>query len=323
MIEKIKHYAPAFLYKYYLKRRERFLAEELCKLKISNQGLDSDGDPFLELESGLVFFGFRPTKANKLLHEAIESDIPHIERECFKVAYDIVDRYMLPRSIPGESVFQSSRFKPIRDPLNDFQFSESEKVQIAERFKVGKGNTILDIGAYTGFGTLKLAERTGETGRVYAFESFPESLSLLRKNVASNGFKNVIIVPKAVSNFSGKGICYTGGHTANSLTEKTLSREVDNSNFSNLEVDVIRIDDELSDLDIETVDYINITVNGAEPEVIEGMERVLQKSVNLRLTTPGWYYRGSTKLHKIIVPQLETAGLNVVRGKLGRVLAWK
>ncbi len=320
MIEKIKHYAPTFLYKFYLKRRERFLAEELCNLKIASQGLDADGDPFIELEGGPVFFGFLPNKPNRLLHQAIKNEIPYIDERCFKVAYEIVDRYLLPRSTPGESFFKESRFKPIRDPLNDFDFPMVEKAQIADRFKIRNGDVILDIGAFTGFGTLKLAERAGKTGKVFAFESFPESLALLRKNIDKNGIKNVTIVPKAVSNFSGKGIFYTGGHTANSLKKKTLSKEVEDSNFNNLEVDVVKIDVELPN--VNSVDYINITVNGAEPEVIEGMQGVLEKSKNLRLTTPGWYYREGVKLYKIIVPQLESAGLNVISGKLGRVLAW-
>ena len=325
MIHKLKEIAPEFLYKFYLKLREKHLAEELQKLKIKKQGIDDDGTPYIQLDSGIIFHGFLPSRANKLLHESIENEIPFIQSECFKVAYEIVDRYVVPRCIPGESYFYGAGagFKPLRDPLNDLKLSSHERKEMAERFKVKSGSTIIDAGAFTGFGTIKLAERSGDEGRVFAFESFPDSLSLLRKNIEKNGIKNVTIVPKAVSNFTGTGTFYTGGLTANSLTEKTLSREVENSKLNSFDVEVTKIDDELKKHGINSVDYINITVNGAEPEVIEGASELLRQSSQLRLTTPGWYYRESVKLHKIIVPQLMELGLKAQAGRLGRVLAWK
>lgn len=323
MIHKLKEIAPEFLYKFYLKRREKHLAKELNKLNIVEQGIDTDGAPYIKLGSGMVFHGFLPSRANRLLHECLKNQIPFIQPECFKVAYEIVDRYVVPRCVPGESYFHETKFKPLRDPLNDLKLSSDERRAIAERFKIKLGLTIIDAGAFTGFGTMKLAERVGEEGRVFAFESFPESLVLLRKNIERNNIKNVTIVPKAVSNFTGMGTFYTGGLTANSLTKKTLSREVESSKFNSFDVEVTKIDDELKKHGINSVDYINITVNGAEPEVLEGASELLRNSRKLRLTTPGWYYRDSIKLHKIIVPQLVELGLTVKAGKLGRVLAWK
>src|SRR5439155_5414874 len=69
------------------------------------------------------------------------------------------------------------------------QYSESEVVMM--RNFVREGNTVIDVGANIGDLTLPLARMVGETGRVYAFESQPETFNVLCANLALNGLNNV------------------------------------------------------------------------------------------------------------------------------------
>ena len=70
------------------------------------------------------------------------------------------------------------------------------------------GMVVFCLGAHIGYYALLAARRVGPRGRVYAFEPSPENFRLLVKNVEANGYRNVIPVPKAVSNVTGRATLY-------------------------------------------------------------------------------------------------------------------
>ena len=51
----------------------------------------------------------------------------------------------------------------------------------------------LDIGANIGFFSLLAAKCVGASGKVIAFEPNPSTADILEKNIALNGFKNILI----------------------------------------------------------------------------------------------------------------------------------
>jgi SAM-dependent methyltransferase len=53
------------------------------------------------------------------------------------------------------------------------------------------GMTVAEVGAGTGYVTLRMAKRVGPTGKVYATDLQPEMLDLLRNNAAKAGVTNV------------------------------------------------------------------------------------------------------------------------------------
>ena len=59
---------------------------------------------------------------------------------------------------------------------------------------ITKGSTVADIGAGSGFYSIRLAERVGPEGKVYANDIQPGMLQLLRHQVAAKGLNNVIPV---------------------------------------------------------------------------------------------------------------------------------
>ncbi len=72
------------------------------------------------------------------------------------------------------------------------------------RERVAPGAVCLNIGAHIGIYTLCLAEWSGPSGHVYAFEPNPSASNVLRKHVVLNDFiGRVSIVPSAVSDRSG------------------------------------------------------------------------------------------------------------------------
>ncbi len=53
------------------------------------------------------------------------------------------------------------------------------------------GMTVAEVGAGTGYVSLRMAKRVGPTGKVYANDLQPQMLSLLRSNAATGGITNV------------------------------------------------------------------------------------------------------------------------------------
>jgi ubiquinone/menaquinone biosynthesis C-methylase UbiE len=58
--------------------------------------------------------------------------------------------------------------------------------------KIQKGSTVADVGAGSGYITLKLARAVGPMGKVYANDLQPGMLDLLQKNVAKAKVTNVV-----------------------------------------------------------------------------------------------------------------------------------
>jgi SAM-dependent methyltransferase len=59
---------------------------------------------------------------------------------------------------------------------------------------VRPGQTVADIGAGSGYYTLRLAEIVGARGRVYATDIQPEMLALIRKKIEAKTIRNVDVV---------------------------------------------------------------------------------------------------------------------------------
>ena len=166
------------------------------------------------------------------------------------------------------------------------------------------GDTVLDIGAYVGMFTVKAACDVGNNGRVIAVEPSRKTFKQLMDNCSS--FNNVILVNKAAMNHTGKGKLYSSASAAaNSMM--TSRKE-----YETVEVDTI--DNLLSELGIDKVNFVKIDAEGGELEVLKGATRLLQGGAKLAIaayhTVP---YSG--KEVKIVRQYLEKAGYIVYAQK--------
>src|SRR5439155_4234233 len=92
------------------------------------------------------------------------------------------------------------RFAPVMsaagaDWLERVERDTEEAPRLAlDQIGIAKGSTVADIGAGSGYLTVRLAARAGPGGRVYANEIQPGMLDLLRKRVEHERISNVTIV---------------------------------------------------------------------------------------------------------------------------------
>ncbi len=76
----------------------------------------------------------------------------------------------------------------------DARDSEGEAREVLDRLHVSAGQRVADIGAGLGYYVVKLADKVGPSGLVYAQDIMPEYLALLRQRVREEGLRNVRVI---------------------------------------------------------------------------------------------------------------------------------
>jgi len=160
--------------------------------------------------------------------------------------------------------------------LSIFGVYEPLETELVKK-EVKKGDVVLDIGANIGYYTLILARLVGDGGKVFAFEPDPTNFALLRKNVEANGYNNVALVQKAVSNQTGKTRLYLNPDKAadHRIYESGDGRQ-------SIVIEAVRLDDYFKNFNGK-IDFIKMDVQGAEGRVIQGMLNLLKKNHNVKI----------------------------------------
>ncbi|MEO0076614.1 MAG: FkbM family methyltransferase [candidate division WOR-3 bacterium] len=145
--------------------------------------------------------------------------------------------------------------------------------------EVKPGNIIIDVGAHIGYYTLIFAKLAGQSGEVYAFEPDPTNFAILKKNVLINGYKNVILSNKAVSNISGRIKLYV-------YHDHPAWHKIYDTNDSNgyIEIESVRLDDFFKNYN-KKVDFIKMDIEGAEWLAVSGMLEFLKNQDKVKIIT--------------------------------------
>lgn len=135
----------------------------------------------------------------------------------------------------------------------------------------------LDIGANIGNHSLVFAEHFN---RVLAFEPNPRTFKLLEIN--SELARNIVPHRLGASNRKGTVAAYEDAlNLGATTTNKAISghREVHQKGvISRVQFDVDRLDDFLSESDLNQIDFVKLDVEGHEAAALEGMETILRIS---------------------------------------------
>ena len=127
---------------------------------------------------------------------------------------------------------------------------------------------------------LLFASSVGKEGKVFAFEPEPSNFEILKKNVKTNNFQNVILENVAVTNSTGTTELY--------LSEKAAGQhriyKSKDVNKNHVSVKTIRLDDYLNNIPFfEKISFIKLDVEGSEFGVLKGMEKVLSQNKRIEL----------------------------------------
>ena len=158
-----------------------------------------------------------------------------------------------------------------------------------------KGDVVVDVGANIGYYTILLADKVGKNGKVYAFEPDKLNFEILVKNIKANNLKNVIAVNAAVGRKNETKVLYKSEE--NLGDHKLFNDQFLISNVETIQnppvgkptsslkkggslktksevVNIIKLDNFLKD---QRVDLMKIDTQGWEPEVIEGVKKIIKR----------------------------------------------
>ena len=146
---------------------------------------------------------------------------------------------------------------------------------------LGSGMTFVDIGAHVGYYTLLASRLVGPGGLVVAFEPSPRNHELLLAMVWRNQLTNVACFPWAVGAENGVVDLYLD-------PTNTGDNRVFGSQAERGSVPVRRVALDALAVLRPPIDVVKMDVQGAEPDVVRGMETLLAASPRARVVLEYW-----------------------------------
>lgn len=157
--------------------------------------------------------------------------------------------------------------------------AEQSNVDVVRR-SLGPGDTFLDIGANKGVLTALCRQCVGSTGAGLSFEPVPVNARDLRWTVAANGWQNVEVVEKAVSDEVGTAAMELNGFEQGHSSWSHLS---DKRSANTVDVVMTTLDQEMAARGISSVALTKIDIEGAELRALQGATTSLRTGALRRI----------------------------------------
>jgi len=169
--------------------------------------------------------------------------------------------------------------RPKFEDLARFLFSEKvAKWEPLSVLKAKKEEIIVDIGANTGYYTLRLSSHVGKKGKIIAIEADPTSCNILKQNCELNNFSNVEIKNLAILD-SNKQVILHQDKTHSGISSIS-AKDYDKSKTNDLLIQATTLDNLLKNR-FQKIDWIKIDVEGAELAVLKGSIKTLKNTKNI------------------------------------------
>jgi FkbM family methyltransferase len=186
------------------------------------------------------------------------------------------------------------------------------------RYPIRRGDVVVQIGASFGEETRRFARAVGREGRVIAVEPEPGNVARIKEMVPASEFPQVTIVPKGAWREPGELAFFLGGEREHRLVDlgaKDLTYEWwgvgDHLNPQRYKgvtrIPVDTLDNIIAAAGVDRVDFILVETNGAELEVVQGLNRMLP--LVKRIGARGHVRRDGVPIHLAIAQDLQAKGM--------------
>lgn len=202
------------------------------------------------------------------------SALTRILRPAYGRALETVyGRRGLPWSINGETFRIIPGLRHMLPPINEaplFHFLSSE---------IKQGDVVFDIGSFLGTYAMLAARRSGESGRVMAFEPSPTSFQALERHVAMNGLHAPRVVAQCAAvgaRSERRGLVTFSDEPYRNMIAPVASPSTRSGQGTDA-VNVVSVD-EVAEKMGRPPDWIRMDVQGLEFDVLAGAATVLRES---------------------------------------------
>lgn len=146
---------------------------------------------------------------------------------------------------------------------------------------IHKGDTVIEVGGHIGYVSLYFARLVRDSGHVFVFEPGANNLPYTTRNLQS--LRNVVLIPKAVSNRAGQVPFYLedmSGQNNSMIKDFWVFDNVAKSAFLQGHyheelVDVVTLDQFVAEKTLVPA-FLKVDVEGAEFEVLQGAINTIQ-----------------------------------------------
>lgn len=150
------------------------------------------------------------------------------------------------------------------------------------------GDCVVQVGTPSTSTLHRLVASVGRLGRVFIIEPAPGNVRRLREYVRRFGWNNVTIIPKAAWDRPGRHRLLVASRDDDHRLENDqvthdndLREQRERGGYEEEYVEVDTVANMLADAQVKRIDYIEIAVNGAEKNVLDGMGELLGKTERL------------------------------------------
>lgn len=183
------------------------------------------------------------------------------------------------------------------------------------------GDLYVDVGGHIGYLAALAAQAVGRSGRVIAFEPAPDTFAKLSTAFPAPEFPQVCTVQAAVADRAGKTVLFAAAGEWQHQAYRNSLHPADGLAPTS-EVQVITLDEELGE---ERVRLLKVDVEGGEPAVFSGSDRLLAAhrcdALVVELNPPALGRAGATV--EALVAQLNGYGYEAHRiSEDGSLLRW-
>lgn len=153
-----------------------------------------------------------------------------------------------------------------------YRRTHSMDVVHALRHLLNPGDVFIDVGANIGYLTAVGCDRVGPSGCVVAFEPVPAYATCVQRLADDNPGYRIEVVPKAVSDREGTAsidVSAIGNIGWNTMVPGLMPKS---HRAQTLDVEMVRLDQTLAELEVNNVTVIKIDVEGFEMSVLKSIK---------------------------------------------------
>ena len=190
---------------------------------------------------------------------------------------------------------------------------------------INPGDRVVQVGTPKINTIVRLLKCVGPSGQVIVIEPEQTNFGVLSRYVEDNLISNVTLIQKAAWNEKGQHrLLMSSLPGDNRLANDNILHDNDlrgDGYIADSIVEVDTIDNMMRDIGVDCIDFIEITVNGAELKALQGMTHILSHTERLYTKAFALMKDNREPLNKLMVPFLEERNFSCKIAKPSRSVA--